>query len=73
MIYNTSFIIVPEGGVVIGEGGIVLDIPPGALDEDAFISVKLISEVEIPIPPPEGSFLIMGVELKPVPFTIHTF
>lgn len=55
----------PEGGVFFGEDGIILDIPPGALDSDTVITANLISESEIPIPPPEGNFLLVGVQLKP--------
>ncbi|HEX9830334.1 MAG TPA: hypothetical protein VGA94_01480, partial [Thermodesulfobacteriota bacterium] len=69
-------IVGPDGGVVIGSGDVVLEIPPGALDEDTFITVRLIDESEVPMPPPEGSFLVVGVELKPdglefnIPITI---
>src|SRR3990172_2444073 len=57
------------GGVnVIESNGIILEIPPGALNDDSLlndITVNPVSVDEIPIPPPKGFSFLAGIELNP--------
>ena len=63
---ESGVLIGPEGGIITSsDGTISIFVPEGALDKDTFISTAVLSEDLLPIPPPEGNFLVVGVELKP--------
>jgi Leucine-rich repeat (LRR) protein len=63
------------GGEVIGSGGAMVTIPPGALEEDQLIIISTLTTDDLPLPIPDNTFLLGGVRVEPslvfdIPVTI---
>ena len=57
-------IVGPDGAVVQGDGGLFVQIPPGALDNDVDVSIAPLAEADFTLNAPDGFELVGGFELQ---------